>query len=95
MAEVTGLNPALVAGNTAESLAGSDRDVVANAGTIEAEFASVDTGATVEGDSEVDAILDEENTFDVSRAEFGELQDAFYRLAKRIDAYNVGAPHKI
>ena len=57
---VSGLNPALVAGNTAESLSGVDRDVAAASSVSDA------TGFTTEDTSEeVEAILDEENTFDV------------------------------
>ena len=87
---VSGLNPALVAGNTAESLAGVDRDVAAASSVSDA------TGFTTEDTSEeVEAILDEENTFDVSRKEFGELQEAFVRLVDRINKFNTGSPHKI
>ena len=78
------------AGNTAESLAGVDRDVAAASSVSDA------TGFTTEDTSEeVEAILDEENTFDVSRKEFGELQEAFVRLVGRINKFNAGSPHKI
>lgn len=43
----------------------------------------------------IDTVVDESNVFDVSRGEFEELRDAFIRLVKRVNLYNVGAPHKI
>ena len=85
-----GVSGAISAGNTAESLAGVDRDVAV---ATTKEFESVNTEPSVA--EEVDDILDEENTFDVSRAEFNELQSAFVRLTNRIEAYNRGASHRI
>ena len=83
------------AGNTAESLAGVDRDAAVVSTTItDTPEKVVDViGQTTE--DEVEAILDEENTFDVSRKEFGELQEAFVRLVGRINKFNAGSPHKI
>lgn len=107
MSEVTERSTQLVAGNTVENLAGADRDVVVglpSAADLDADAAekaikeasaaptAPDTVEAVEGDEDP---LDNENTFDVSRAEFNELQDAFLRLVARVNAFNVGAPHKI
>lgn len=89
MSEVTG-ESRLVAGNTNENLAGVDRDVAAAAAAPDTDAAQ---GTVVEFDPEDP--LDDENTFDVSRAEFEELKAAFLRLTGRIDRYNQGAPHKI
>jgi len=94
MGDVTGLNPALVAGNTAENLAGVDRDAVASTVITDTPETVVDVVGETTGD-EVEAILDEENAFDVSRKEFNELQEAFIRLVERITTYNKGASHKI
>jgi len=85
-----GVSGTISAGNTAESLAGVDRD--AFVADVKA-FELVSTEPSVA--EETDAILDEENTFDVSRAEFEELKDAFVRLIDRIAKYNKGASHKI
>lgn len=97
--------PVLTAGNTVETLAGTDRDqAVETAGTPSAadmeavaqeqtakDATSVsDTEPTTDEDP-----LDDENTFDVSRAEFTELQDAFLRLSAGVTRYNQTAPHKI
>jgi hypothetical protein len=91
LSEFTG-STKLVAGNTSENLAGTDRDVAVASATAEAEVKEV-TGAS---DTEaIEVFLDSENTFDVSRAEFNELQDAFLRLVARIEKYNQGASHKI
>ncbi len=46
-------------------------------------------------DDFTDDPLDDENTFDVNRAEFEELRDAFLRLISKIENYNLRAPHKI
>jgi hypothetical protein len=43
----------------------------------------------------LEELLDEENTFDVSRAEFNELRDLALSISESIKQYNVGAPHKI
>lgn len=108
MSEVTENSGRLVAGNTNETLAATDRDVVAGLPSAadldateaakqaesQARAATSTASDTVAEDVDEDP-LDYENTFDVSRAEFNELQDAFLRLTKRIDTFNVGAPHKI
>lgn len=60
----------------------ADLDEVAKEAEIAAATAAVHTG-------------DPENTFDVSRAEFEELQEAVIRLNARIHLYNQGAPHRI
>jgi len=91
---VDGTNPALVAGNTAENLAGADRDAVASTVITDTPETVVDVVGQTNSE-EVDAILDEENTFDVSRKEFEELKEAFIRLTGRITKYNEGASHKI
>lgn len=84
--------PVLSAGNTVESLSGFDRDaVVASATPTEAENVEPAVPDTaIEHDP-----FDDENTFDVSRAEFTELQEAYLRLYNGVLAYNRGAPHKI
>jgi hypothetical protein len=88
--ETMGVSGTVSAGNTAESLAGVDRD--AFVADVKA-FELVSTEPSVA--EETDAILDEENTFDVSRKEFEELKDAFIRLIDRIAKYNEGSPHKL
>ena len=89
----------MVAGNTNANLAAVDRDVAAglpSANDLDAVASEVAiaeaTGAPVQG---TDDPLDEENTFDVNRAEFNELRDAFIRLYQRVEKYNLGASHKI
>ena len=107
MSEVIEGEPRLLtAGNTVETLNGIDRDQAAgvlpsasdlDAVTAEAEI-KVATAAPVVTDTPADEDydpLDDENTFDVSRAEFNELRDALLRLEDRITKHNLGAPHKI
>lgn len=105
MSEVTENSGYLTAGNTHETLAAKDRDVVAglpSAADLDADAAEKSTQAatsstasdTVAEESDEDP-LDDENTFDVSRAEFKELQEAFLRLTVRIEKHNLGASHKI
>ena len=95
----------IVAGNTHVNLSGTDRDEVvaqqnvpsaddldAVAGELAAKQATASsTPVVVENDDP----LDDENTFDVSRAEFSELQDAFLRLEERIKLFNRNSGHKI
>lgn len=76
---------------SAEDLDAVAADVQAAQGTGSAQSVS-DTAADAEESGDP---LDHENTFDVSRAEFSELQDAFLRLEDRIARHNQGAPHKI
>lgn len=106
--ENSSVNPALVAGNTVASLQSANRDTIAGAETpvtdtpgapeipagTATEPLAVETFTETPEDAAIDA-LDEENTFDVSRAEFSELQTAFIRLTDAIGRYNAGAPHKI
>ena len=73
------------AGNTVENLFGVDRDAAVAANQAPASEVAAD-----EGD-----ILDEENTFDVSRKEFAELQEAFLRLVVRVNDFNKVSPVKI
>lgn len=91
------------AGNTVESLApknvfdalpsAADLDSVAAEQTIaEATTPVLDTEVAA---ANLEDFLDEENTFDVSRAEFNELRDSYLRLLGRIGEYNKRAPHKI
>lgn len=83
------------AGNRAENLAGQDRDVAVKSVRSDATGFSSSASLQEEVGEEIDAILDEENTFDISRKEFGELQEAFIRLVARINKYNAGASHRI
>ena len=105
MSEVTensGL-PVLTAGNTVNTLASTDRDVAAGAPSAAdldvvaaeeaAKEATDETPAPVP--STVEEFLDEENTFDVSRAEFNELRDLVLSLSHGVNKFNEGAPHKI
>lgn len=94
----------LVAGNTNETLASVDRDVAAgvpSAADLDAVAAEKAAQAATSGQAVTDTVdedfdpLDDENTFDVSRAEFTELRDAFLRLHDRVEKYNKGASHKI
>lgn len=96
--------PVLSAGNTVESLGSVDRDVVAGLpsaadldAVAEEQAIAEATGApsTVTEAISPEEFLDEENTFDVSRAEFTELQDAFLRLYNSVIAFNKTSPHKI
>jgi hypothetical protein len=83
------------AGNTTNNMFVVDRDVAATS------MEAVDTDVALVGEEPIsteeliDEVLDTENTFDVSRKEFDELQDAFLRFVARVDKYNQGAPHKI
>jgi len=90
-------NPALTAGNTNANLAGTDRDEAAGQPSAADLDAAVEQGSVPVLDMlDPDADpLDEENTFDVNRAEFNELRDAFLRLLARVEKYNKGASHKI
>lgn len=104
MSEVTGLEATtgLRAGNTVETLesknifdalpSASDLDAVAaEAKIVEETLPSVSST----DEDNLEEFLDDENTFDVSRAEFNELRDALLRIAERLTKYNLGAPHKI
>ena len=105
MSQVTGLEATtgIRAGNTVESLesknvfdalpSAADLDAVAAEKTIaEATAPVLDTEVAA---ANLEEFLDEENTFDVSRAEFNELRDSFLRFIERIGEYNKRAPHKI
>lgn len=113
MSEITEdtMTNGLRAGNTNETLSGTDRDAVVTItlGTGE-ELTTQQIEETTKRDGLTDVVrvtdtpkvveleedpLDDENTFDVSRAEFTEMQDAFLRLENRILKHNQGAPHKI
>lgn len=104
MSEVTensGL-PVLTAGNTVDTLASVDRDVAAGAPSA-ADLDAVSVDQETEGDTStpvsntdaVEELLDEENTFDVNRAEFNELRDLVLSLRFGVEKYNAGASHKI
>jgi hypothetical protein len=70
----------------------ADLDAVAEEQAAKEATAEPETATLVEtvpGDSEL------ENTFDVSRAEFTELQDAFIRQFEAIQRFNANSPHKI
>lgn len=94
--------PVLTAGNTVETLNSTNRDIAASNPTAETDEGNTEqlvtnpenVSDTVEEIS-AEEFLDEENTFDVSRAEFIELQDAFLRLYNGVVAYNKTSPHKI
>lgn len=90
MSEVTNESTPFQAGNTVDTLA-----PVAAEETISEVVVEAPVAEPVQVTERSDDPLDEENTFDVSRAEFNELQGAFLRLAQRIAKYNEGAPHKI
>ena len=95
------------AGNTTKSLQPVDRDAAAGLpsatgldaiaeeqASSKATEASAGALSTHDISNESDP-LDNENTFDVSRAEFTELQDAFLRLSESVLKFNQGSPHKI
>lgn len=94
VSENSGL-PVLTAGNTVETLSGFDRDAVAFEEQVEVVLDAVEPVVTDTDSVSAEEALDEENSFDVSRAEFTELQDAFLRLYTAVQAYNKTAPHKI
>lgn len=104
MSEVTNDSGVLTAGNTVNTLASTDRDAVAVVDSVFEGYAApsesspeVETVSNTElpaGGDDSDP-LDDENTFDVSRAEFNELASAFLRLTDAVEKFNKSAPHKI
>jgi hypothetical protein len=101
MSQVTGLEATtgIRAGNTVESLQPkSIYDALPSAADLDAYVAEVLTAEPTVSNTpaeNLEEFLDEENTFDVSRAEFNELRDSFLRFIDRIGEYNKRAPHKI
>lgn len=106
MSEVTENGGPLTAGNTVASLQSTDVLDAANAGLPSAadldavaaeqvakEATTEATTATIV--ETVPGASDPENTFDVSRAEFTELQDALIRVNDSIRRFNANSPHKI
>lgn len=96
----------LTAGNTVHTLASVDRDAAAgvpSSADLDAvaaeqaigETTSVPVESVPSASEAVEEFLDEENTFDVNRAEFNELRDLVLSVAHGISQFNIGAPHKI
>jgi hypothetical protein len=96
MSEVNENSGVLTAGNTVETLQSTDRDEAATtAAATEAANTAQEVPTVPDTPLTADELLDEENTFDVSRAEFNELRDLVLSLSHGIERYNTTAPHKI
>jgi len=87
--------PVLTAGNTVETMGSVDRDTAATSQEVENVAPEVEAPAVLSTLDTVEEFLDEENTFDVSRAEFNELRDLVLGMAHGVTEFNKCAPHKI
>lgn len=93
--DITGVNDTLgplTAGNTTTTLSNptpAPSDGTPSAADLDDVAKEAEIKAATSGET------DEENLFDVSRAEFSELQDAYLGLAARVAKFNLGSPHKI
>lgn len=99
MSEVSELGGPLTAGNTVANLQGTDvldaaLPSAADLDAVAAEQAAKE--ATASSTPEViPAVVEDENVFDVSRAEFEEFREAYLRLVARVERFNQSSPHKI